>query len=106
MNKTNEAKLLQSTVEKETRSRLGVACEAQTYFRSSLLSLRKLTSANPSSNDFRDVGAFKPITIFGGREATTGNTSALRRLGLAVNKKIVMSRAPRCQIVITWKRIS
>ena len=34
-----------------------LACEAQTYFRSSLLSLRK-----------------------GGREATTGNTSALRRL--------------------------
>ena len=34
-----------------------VACEAQTYFRSSLLSL-----------------------FLGGREATTGNTSALRRL--------------------------
>ena len=98
MNKANKAKLLQSTVEKETRSRLGVACEAQTYFRSWLLSLRKLTSVNPSSNDFRDVGAFKPITIFGGREATIGNTSALRRLGLAVNKKIVMSRAPTlCQ---------
>ena len=34
-----------------------IACEGQTYFRSSLLSLRKE-----------------------GREATTGNTSALRRL--------------------------
>ena len=40
---------------------LSVAREAQTYFRSSLISLRKLT-------------------LFGGREATTGNTSELRRL--------------------------
>ena len=40
---------------------LVVACEAQTYFQSLHLSLRKLT-------------------IFGGRDATTGNTSALRRL--------------------------
>ena len=37
-----------------------LTCERQTYFRSSLLSLRKL--------------------IFGGREATTGNTSAVRML--------------------------
>ena len=37
-----------------------VACEQQTYFRLSLLSLRKLT--------------------FGGREGTTGNTSAVHRL--------------------------
>ena len=40
-----------------------VACEAQTHFRSSLLSLRKI--------------------FFGGREATTGNASALRRLSCA-----------------------
>ena len=38
---------------------LKVACEQQTHFRSSLLSLQK---------------------IGGGREATTGNASAVRRL--------------------------
>ena len=37
-----------------------LACEQQTHFRSSLLSLRKI--------------------FFGGREATTGNASAVRRL--------------------------
>ena len=42
-----------------------LACEAQTHFRSSLLSLRKIATL-----------------FFGGREATTGNASALRRLAL------------------------
>ena len=40
-----------------------LACQRQTYLRSSLLSLRKITSS-----------------FFVGREATTGNTSAVRRL--------------------------
>ena len=41
-----------------------VACEQQTHFRSLLLSLRKIATL-----------------FFGGREATTGNASAVRRLG-------------------------
>ena len=53
-----------------------VACEAQTYFRSSLLSLRKLTNL-----------------FFGGREATTGNTSSLRRLP-ATQLRVAYSLAP------------
>ena len=43
--------------------RLCIACKPQTYFRSSLLSVRKITEEE-------------------GREATTGNTSAVRRLFL------------------------
>ena len=55
-----------------TKSTSEVGCEQQTHFRSWLLSLRK-------------------IAIFGGREATTGNASAVRRL----RQKVVARCYPR-----------
>ena len=39
-------------------TQIWVACEQQTHFRSSLLSLRKIASANPSSQTFCDVKPF------------------------------------------------
>ena len=50
-----------------------IACEQQTHFRSSLLSLRKVA------------------IFFGGREATTGNASAVRRLHFIASDRLNMS---------------
>ena len=73
--------LLASLHNHTNESSLIVACEAQTYFRSSLLSLRRVKSRDDYViNPSEVVNLGQGPGLFGGREATTGNTSALRRL--------------------------
>ena len=58
-----------------------LACEAQTYFWSTLLlSFSLLLLSLRSPDVFLVVASLPPKMVFGGREATIGNTSALRRL--------------------------
>ena len=73
--------LLASLNNHTNESSLIVACKAQTYFRSSLLSLRSVKSRDDYViNPSEVVNVVQGPGLFGGREATTGNTSALCRL--------------------------
>ena len=56
-----------------------IACEPQTYFRSSLLSLRK-REGEKRRPEIREGEKRRPEIHTWGREATTGNTSAVLRL--------------------------
>ena len=59
-----------------------IACEQQTHFRRSLLSLRK--GGKSKSEIEKKIGNRVALSLRkGGREATTGNASAVRRLLLA-----------------------
>ena len=78
-----------------------LACELQTHFRSSLLSLRPLL-AYIKARGFTSRKSFcrsgSQTLFFGGREATTGNASAVRRLAVSLSIRRFWGEGER------WKR--